>query len=229
MTRRIVVLLALAVAAAGAALEAAPLRGGEPTATTLDTERLTCLTPRRIARVRADPDHLAQVYRRCRPELVRKIPFARPGLQRRAALASLVAYAMAPYGPSKAMALAPLLSASTMNCGNYGWMTFHLVRRAWGERQALRLWQAGWDHGAVGNHAQVHVGDLLLDPTIGVVARVRYEQILDGRPVSRLVAFAHRDDIHEFALRVVDALRHGRYRPADVLYRQDYANWRDFR
>jgi hypothetical protein len=187
---------------------------------------LACLTQARVEAIRAQPARIRDVFAACERELARKVPFADAGLQRRAVLASLVAYRMAPYGPSRAVTLPAMLRATSMNCGNYGWMTFNLVRRGWGEEEALHLWQSGWDHGAVGNHAQVHAGDVLLDPTIGAVAQVRYSEVRAGVPAHAIVAFPHRADIAAFAHRVIDALANGLYKPADVLYRQYYYNWR---
>jgi hypothetical protein len=178
---------------------AAPARA--PKAPKIAERSLACLTQTRVEAIRAHPATIRDVFASCDRELARKVPFADAGFQRHAVLASLVAYSMAPYGPSRAVTLPALLRATTMNCGNYGWMTFNLLRRGWGEKEALRLWQSGWDHGAVGNHAQVHAGDVLL-------------------------AFPHRADIDAFARRVIDALANGRYRPSDVLYRQDYSTWR---
>jgi hypothetical protein len=203
---------------------AAPARA--PKAPKIAERSLACLTQTRVEAIRAHPATIRDVFASCDRELARKVPFADAGFQRHAVLASLVAYSMAPYGPSRAVTLPALLRATTMNCGNYGWMTFNLLRRGWGEKEALRLWQSGWDHGAVGNHAQVHAGDVLLDPTIGAVARVRYREVKHGVPAHAVVAFPHRADIDAFARRVIDALANGRYRPSDVLYRQDYSTWR---
>jgi hypothetical protein len=192
----------------------------------ISERKLQCLTPKRVEAIRAHPSTIRDVFASCEPELARKVPFADAGFQRHAVLASLVAYHMAPYGQSRAVRLPALLREKTLDCDNYAWLTFHLVRRGWSEQEALRLWQSGWDHGAVGNHAQVHAGDVLLDPTIGAVAQVRYQEVRTGVPAHAIVAFPHRDDIDTFADRVIEALANGRYKPADVLYRQDYTNWR---
>jgi hypothetical protein len=168
------------------------------------------------------------VFTRCRAELIAKVPFARPGVQRHAALASVVAYGLAPYGPDPSVQLRDILQARSLNCGNYTILTFHLVRRAWEEREALRLRQSGWDHGAVGNHPQVHVGDLLLDPTTAVIARIRYRELVRGEPAAELVEFARRPDIEAFGIQVVDALEDGLWRSSDVLYKRDYSGWRTF-
>jgi len=219
--------LVAAVVLAAPAPAAAPVSAAATTPTA--ERRLACLSAADVEAIRDRPRHLRAVLRDCRRELARKVPFARPGIERQAVLASLVAYGMAPYGTSYALALRPLLRAEFMSCGNYGWLTFHLVRAAWGEKRALKLWQAGWDHGAVGNHAQVHVGRLLLDPTVALVARVRYRDLRDGARARDIVAFPHRADIADFQARVVDALANGRYRREDVLYTYTYANWRQYR
>ena len=83
---------------------------------------------------------------------------------------------------------------------------------------------AGFDGGAIGNHAQVFLGDgsLLLDPTIGLVAKVGYDEILDGKPVDEgqvLIFRQHNDGILEsFEVKVWQAIVNGSYRPSDVIY-----------
>jgi hypothetical protein len=100
--------------------------------------------------------------------------------------------------------------------------------RIGGARRDLRY--VGWDGGAVGNHAQVMVGqDLLIDPTVGLVADMELRPLTRGVPVRRVVDMGHHD-VHPdtgrigrhvaggFRDRVRDALRRGRYREGDVLY-----------
>ena len=82
------------------------------------------------------------------------------------------------------------------------------------------------DGGVLGNHAQVFYRysgrEVLLDPTVGVVARVSYADAFAGRPLdpSAIADFYHHADpaIASFKRRVVDALATGRYRPAERIY-----------
>jgi hypothetical protein len=62
---------------------------------------------------------------------------------------------------------------------------------------------------------------LLLDPTVGIVARTGYDALLQGKPVTALHSFwgfnAGRA-IGSFEATVRNALEHGLYRPGDALY-----------
>lgn len=84
----------------------------------------------------------------------------------------------------------------------------------------------GFDGGAIGNHVQIEFRDrdteLLLDPTIGVVAKVTLESVLLHRPASSsdLMYFPSKggSEISEFRNTVVTALLKGQYQQSDVLY-----------
>ena len=84
----------------------------------------------------------------------------------------------------------------------------------------------GFDGGAIGNHAQLFVedkgGELLLDPTIGLVAKIGINDILMGKPLQRdqLRIFRQRSDerLDFFAENVIDAVTNGKYRSSDILY-----------
>lgn len=146
--------------------------------------------------------------------------------------AGTVAWDAKPYGPEPSrFDLATLFAAPSLACDDY-------VRLAWGladlmpqtKRAPLRIAALGWNGGAVGNHAQMMVSDgnetLLLDPTVGIVARVTYDRLLQGKPVSEkdlasLWRYNSDRPIGYFHDMVRDALLGGKYLPSDMLYFAD--------
>ncbi len=83
----------------------------------------------------------------------------------------------------------------------------------------------GFDGGAIGNHAQMFVettAGLLLDPTIGLVARIGFNNLLQGKPLTgdQILLFRqHADDnLEGFRNRVHDSILQGKYKPGDLLY-----------
>lgn len=181
---------------------------------------LACLTRASVEAVRARPSTLTGLYRKCEPEIARDVPFARSKLQRHAVLAGLVAYAMAPYGPSTAVRFSALLHDRVLDCDNYAMLAWWLHRSAWGAREASRYVIAGWVGLHFGNHAQTMVDGLVIDSTLGLVAPARYWQLRTGGSVRRVVDFGWRrpSDMAAFHYYVIRALLEGRYQFARVLY-----------
>lgn len=162
----------------------------------------------------------------CQGEIETAVPFAVSRLKQKAVLTHVVAYEMAPYGPSNEIALSRLLESPTLNCGNFGVLAYWLHRRAWGREQAKAYQQVGWDNGPILNHAQTMVNGLLLDPTAGVVARVKYADLVSGIPTAEVVSFADKPELPRFTedlaawrIAVQDALALGQYRREQILYR----------
>jgi hypothetical protein len=189
---------------------------------------LDCLHAAAVESVRADPRRVAGAYRKCRAELALKLGPAFEGLDDRhlqAVFASIVAHAFAPYGQSSALELDALRKEPRLDCDNYAALTGYLVRRLPDARKgALKF--VGYDGGPVGNHAQLFYRaggrEILLDPTVGVVARVGYAAVLQGAPVPPgAVAdfYRHGDrELAQFKRRVVAALIGGSHRPEQTIY-----------
>jgi hypothetical protein len=186
-------------------------------------ERLSCITPEQVAAVRSDVHQVVPAFDACRAELDRKLASLALGEeQEQAAFAAILAQSMAPYGSSTSMKLEDLLRDKAMACDNYALLAGYFAR----EFGITALSFAGFDGGAVGNHAQLFLshpgGDLLLDPTTGLVARVSYNELLQGKPVplARLAVFRQHEDagIDAFARQVASAVVAGRYLPSDLLY-----------
>lgn len=135
----------------------------------------------------------------------------------------VLAHAFAPYGKSKSMTLIELLKDEAMACDNYAILTEY-ISQVFGE---FVLDFVGMDSGAVGNHAQLFLrdaenGDLLLDPTIGLVARVDFDSLFSGKSIKEeeiKIFRQHKDKpIDDFANKINSALILGKYRPSDMLY-----------
>jgi hypothetical protein len=101
-----------------------------------------------------------------------------------AAFACVTAYDLTSYGNEPRIGpdytLKELLAAPHLACDLYCIVTALLFRRV-RPKSPERFWMAGWDHGAVGNHAQLFVEGvglpLMLDPTIGAVAIADYNDV----------------------------------------------------
>lgn len=189
-------------------------------------DNLSCLTKDRIASVRQTPSSaIAVVFDACHTEITSKLASLNLSEQeRKIAFLSILAHSMAPYGSSHSITLKDLLSDKVMDCDNYAILTGLFSRIFLDENFAVNF--VGFDGGAIGNHAQLFVGEkgeeLLLDPTIGLVARIGLNELLMGKPVQKdqLRIFRQRSDekLDFFAETVIDAITNGKYRPSDILY-----------
>jgi hypothetical protein len=189
-------------------------------------DNLSCLTQSRIAKVRSKPSsNIGAVYKACNVELTQKTsPLNLNEQQRKIVFLSILANSMAPYGGSRSIRLEDLLSDKVMDCDNYAILTGYFNRIFLGESVHIKFY--GVDGGAIGNHAQLFIGEngeqLLLDPTIGLVAKVGFNDLLMGKAVrnDQIRIFRQHNDsnIDFFAKKVLDALLNGKYRPSDLLY-----------
>jgi hypothetical protein len=87
----------------------------------------------------------------------------------------------------------------------------------------------GWDHGQIGNHAQVWLGDILLDPTVGIAAATALNAVEHGRPVDggRIVDLSAHPVLDNYKGLVIWALQAGRYRTVDVIYGRTAEQFRE--
>ncbi|MCE5326652.1 MAG: hypothetical protein ABFD92_18270 [Planctomycetaceae bacterium] len=139
----------------------------------------------------------------------------------RVMLSTIAAANFAEYGGSSATRYEDIKAASHLNCGN----TILLTGYLFGTLESRRLRSIGFDGGYVGNHAQLlyrdDSGEFLLDPTVGLIARTSFDDLLSGRPVprSKIRVFSIKArSIDAFRERVYTALRQGKYRPCDLMY-----------
>lgn len=187
--------------------------------------RLECITVEALDAVRVRPASIRLLRPRCEDELNQKLDgLGLSEQQKDAVLASLFAHALKPYGQSFSYKLKDLLKDSHLDCDNYTALTGYLLKYI--RPTGYRLRFVGFDGGAVGNHAQLIFedanGQLLIDPTIGLVARVEFNELMSGKPIPpyRVRVFYHHGDtpLAPFVGRVVNAIVQGQYRPSDLLF-----------
>lgn len=146
------------------------------------------------------------------------------------AFAAVCAFDLKPYGEEPSVFDLPTLLASpTLACDDYvrlaWWFTTLMPQVSWAPAKIVAL---GWNGGTVGNHAQMMVSDgkhsLLLDPTVGIIAQITYDQLLRGQVGPEIKSFwgYHTErPIGNFERIVRTALLQGRYAPSDALYYVD--------
>ncbi|MBX6321973.1 MAG: hypothetical protein IRY94_09115 [Rhodospirillaceae bacterium] len=204
----------------GAGRAAAVEPGGEPVRL-----RLPCLTESMVGRIKADPSAVAGAFAACEGELSDLVgqrlgPLAEP--DRFAIFATLVAFHWAPYGAGAGITMEELRTQTVMHCGQYAALTGHLLR--YGSGDGVRLRFVGFEGPTLENHAQLFYSrgevNLLLDPTVGLIAAAGFDEVMRGIPVkpSRILDFYDRTEIASFRDRIVTALSRGLYRPSELLY-----------
>jgi hypothetical protein len=148
------------------------------------------------------------------------------------AFAAIVAWDLKPYGDNPVgKDLQTLLNAAALACNDYVLLAWYLCGFM-PETASINIVALGWNGGAVGNHAQMLATDpasgisLLLDPTVGLVARgVTYDSLLQGVGVpgtKMMASFASYNSYPGssgyFTQEVFNAVNGGQYKPSDALY-----------
>ncbi len=186
--------------------------------------QLACLEGLDVQREIATSAGMTGLQSRCHLELGATLAdWGLTQTERDAVLATFVAHRSAPYAGSVAVTREALVREPGLDCDNYAMLTEYLLRDL---SENARLVFLGFDGGRVGNHAQalaVRDGSaLLLDPTIGVVARVSFDDLLMGKPVAAsdilVDARAPEPAIKGLRAKVEAALLDGAYRPSNLLY-----------
>jgi len=183
---------------------------------------LSCI-PSIEASLLADVERLRVLRTSCADELSAAtdgLAISQPGQD--AIFASMLAYHFAPYGQSRETTFEALLHEKQLDCDNYVLLAGYILERL---RPGASLKYVGFDGGAIGNHAEAFfeddVGAIFLDPTIGVVATVNFDELLMGRVEGvRVIADQAPVEpaISSLRAKVVQAVVHGEYRPSDLLY-----------
>ena len=188
-------------------------------------ERLACLTSELVNQVREDISNIMLSYESCRDELVDmtyNLQLSEDHLK--GVFGMMVAHAFAPYGSSSATTWEELLEEDELNCYNYTILAGYLIEELGLPENSYCI--VGFDGGAVGNHAQSFLAseakEILLDPTIGLVADIDIVSLLAGEkvpPDKMVLMYAYNDPaILLFAEKIVDAVENGKYEPSDVIY-----------
>jgi hypothetical protein len=144
------------------------------------------------------------------------------------ALASLLCHALKPYGAGSLPDLPSMLAAATLDCSNYGLLAVHVSRVLEVDIDThVKVHFIGWQSEAIGNHQMLFAamrktgeGALILDPTVGVIAKASFDWIASQRPLptSKILAFHQQPILDTSRDRVVEALIQGRLKPSELLY-----------
>jgi hypothetical protein len=187
--------------------------------------KLSCISESRKATIRRDPKNgVVQALENCQQEINEKLkPLKLTEGEKRIAFLSILAHSMAPYGPSRSILLEDLLSDKSMDCDNYAILTGHFNSIINDKTYEINF--VGFDGGAAGNHAQLFINSekgLLLDPTIGLVARIGFNDLLSGKSMksNQVIVFRQHTDkqLEFFEKKVYNAILQGKYKPSDLLY-----------
>ena len=146
-----------------------------------------------------------------------------------------LAHRFAPYGPASGSTYEKLAFEPTLECSGYMMVTDFIYEAMGGNTSRDRL--QGWDGGAVGNHAELWIDGVMLDPTVGLTAQIKLARLRQGQPTKRIL------DLHRYRVAVGQvqppardfedvvrrALRQGLFRPEDELYSvssiEELRNW----
>lgn len=137
----------------------------------------------------------------------------------RAILSTIIAANFADYGNSSAITFEDIANSDFLNCGN----TILLAGYLYGSKERS-LRSIGFDGGKIGNHAQLYYNNgtqLLLDPTIGLIAKTSFDDLLRGVPVPKdqiRVFSIKAKNIDLFRQKVYLAVLLGQYHPSDFMY-----------
>jgi hypothetical protein len=187
-----------------------------------------CLAAPQVERLRADLNFARPLFRACKRQISAKMRRAGLPANRnttRAVLAMALAHRFAPYGPhAGAIDYQELARLTAHECSSYTTLTSYIYEAMGGDMGRDRI--QGWEGGAAGNHTQLWVDNLLLDPTVGLAAHISLRRLISGGKTKRIVSLSrypvgvgtypppHRDYMDV----IQRALRRGLYRREDVLF-----------
>lgn len=216
-----------------AGLVAACLLCAPASAAPVHSGSLACFDAPTITQLKRDPDHaFPSLYASCSPQLRDLLGPEFADLSDSAlrfVLGAVAAHSMSIYGASTVYDLRSLSTLPMLDCAGYAALAWHLARVAGADvRHAVVV---GWDGSPVGNHAQLLYdepgNDLVLDPTVGVVARASLAGVLAGHPVAseRMFLFERAPTpipLDELRDMVTRSLFLGQFGPGSLTYEQPY-------
>lgn len=195
--------------------------------TNCQKQTLSSLTDNKITTIKDDPSRINSIFESCKDELRADLGSSFSDLNNDelfCVFSCLVAYRLAPYGKSKTLDFNQILHEPALACDKYviavgGFCEYRKMEN-------ISLSFVGWNGGAVGNHAQMFVvnskggTNLLLDPTIALVAKANFNQVASGKPIDgkSIIDFSTRSELASFRTKVVKALFNGEYKPSDFMY-----------
>ncbi|MGE3406119.1 MAG: hypothetical protein AB7I37_04840 [Pirellulales bacterium] len=190
---------------------------------------LSSLTAESLATIRCDRHAIRAVHEAFRSKLATSVGPALgklSDLDEKVIVACAVAYWSAPYGQSQALEFDDLRQSTALNCLNYGLLTWYFLEALCAEADLPTVKFVGWESDTIGNHQLMFIesGDktssLIVDSTIGLIARADFDQVASSRQVdsAAMVLVGNRPDIQPLRDRIVTALKAGSLRPSELLY-----------
>lgn len=184
--------------------------------------------PQNISMVKTESDKILDLFELCKEDLIRSLPPSFSDLDEHdlyMLFLNIVSYNLAPYGGSSAIELSELISATQLDCDNYA-IAVGIFWNLRNQKTDITMHFVGWHGGAVGNHAQIFTSNnksgvnLLLDPTIALVALTTFDDLASGKIIDsgKILDFSHRNDLINFKTRIIESLILGKYKPSDLLY-----------
>ena len=139
---------------------------------------------------------------------------------------SLVAYGMAPYGPSNSVDLVGMLQERYLSCGNYPVLTMKLAEAGKLKIQkSVRVPYIALRRAGSSGHGFLFImksngTDVYLDPTYGLVVRANFDTIIGGHPVNQRAFrdFGYRSEIDFAKGPMINKIKKGEIRPSELLY-----------
>jgi hypothetical protein len=121
-----------------------------------------------------------------------------------------------------------MLAAATLDCSNFGLLALHVSRVLSADIDAhVKVHFVGWQSEAIGNHQMLFAamrgtgeGAMLLDPTVGVIAKGTFDWVASQRPLapSKILAFYQQSLLDSSRDQMLEALIQGRLKPSELLY-----------
>lgn len=142
-----------------------------------------------------------------------------------AIFAGIVAYQLAPYGSTKLKyTFEEMLNAKYLKCDYYSTILAKFCELS--NFTNIEVSIIGWHGGTIANHSQVIIKnnnnktELLLDPTIGIVAYAGFNEIASGEKIKNqmILDYSTRYQLDESKNIIIKALCCGEYKPSDLLY-----------
>jgi hypothetical protein len=199
----------------------------------LSHRELTLLTPSVLKRTLTDPRTLADAFKLAEPALRVLLPRTWRDLTRAEMcflFASTVAHNLKKYGPGTTADLDAMLKADALDCSNYGLLAHHLAFACDVPLTQAKIAFIGWDGGRIGSHQMLFMRDrgasnsdrpgLILDPTVGLVARSTFNMLASGQPVraDSILAINATDQLKDSRQQIFLAMVGGGFQPSDLLY-----------
>jgi len=209
--------------AAASDASASPVRVG-----TLD-----CLDDATVVSLKRNPEQVFPgLYESCSPQLRAMLGDEFANLSDSAmkfVFASATAFRMSYYGASTIYDLRGLAALPSLDCAGYAALTWHLARVAGADVRYARV--VGWDGSPIGNHAQLYYqepgNDLMLDATIGLIARISVPQVVAGQGIRPEIMFQFLrppvgPSLSVFNDMVTGAIHVGQFTASSMIYNNPY-------